>query len=1193
MGPPLHLRTLGTFELRDGTGRLIALPARRAETLFAYLALEGDEAHARRTLAALIWPHAESGAARASLRQALHAIRKALREHGEALVCDHHSIRLRPDAVDVDVVALERALRTGNLDGLRHARGKPLGELLPGAPTIGEAHDAWLAHRRSSAAETLKRGLSTLLEAEMDDGRFVCANATARALLTADPTCETGASGMIRSLVALERRADALRFCARFTTRFAEEVGASPSVDLPALARAADPKPHPNSAEDEGAAEVERPVRPAVLVLSRVDGNSDKSARRSVLDAAARLSQAHHGAIIERSPNTVIALFGSAGVRPSDVADALSAAAAIAATDGSATTACAVICANITKGDGAPRHWVAVADIARAERLADGAGAGAVRVDDAVARMAGAERFAFAPCGQNGALVPSAHRSSAARPVFVGRRAECDQLRAAARAVAQSAMARVVLVCGEPGAGKTRLLARAGEDRDGFRSVTVTCRTRDALGEGTLLAELHEALAAEAPTVGGLDRDRRRRLRRTGLSDALAAAAADAPLAITIENAENAAPGDLAELVDVIAATGSAALLWLVAVRREEAALEALSNLLRAGGEVPVLAMTLGPLCASEASELARQFPLQAQARADCVTRAAGNPLFLEQLLRHAGEEALVRPPPSILGALHGRLARLSPQTRRAIEVLALADRPFSQEAIAACLESDATGVEEELTQRALAARVDGGLTLRHALIGEAAIASMPQEDRLALHRRLARWYEGKDDALRAEHLAKARHDGAADAYLDASRAAHAALDFAAAASLARRGLALARKAASRHRLALAHGRALADLGDPDEAMEAFQAARSFATDRRARAQARVAIAAAYRLKDACEAGQNELDAAAAEIAADDHSLRSELELCRGRIAFSQGRAVESARAHERAIHHARATGLRAREAQALSGLTDAAYATGDMAEAFAVSKRCLDLCRSEGLAREEVAQLSVHVHIRIYLGEVDEALREGQESARAARRLGHWRAQINALLAVASAAFLRGDFALCQDAAQSVIEVAGRTSAMRFRLVALLYLTRVLLVAGNLEGARNLLHEAHELSERTSAANHGAQVVMLYACLADDLGEARRWIAKGTALLEAGAVAHNHLRFLPNAAWTLLRLGDGDGALRHVERLRTIAAPFLWTQIYAEMIAAHASGASIPTRLRHRAKVFHPIAHARIAADTADRVIA
>lgn len=1187
----LQLRTLGAFELRDRNGRLITLPARRAETLFAFLALEADREHARRTLACLIWPDADPSVARASLRQAVHAIRKALESKGDTLVCDHHTLRLREDAVDVDALKLEAALRSGDLDGLREVRGRPLGDLLPDAPTVGADYEAWLAHRRATVADAVSRGLGALVQAEIGEGNWAAANATARAILGADPTCETGAEAMVRSLVGLKRRSEALRFAQRFAKVVRDEIGAAPSVDLVSLVQARN-----HEADDEKGdppSDNALPQRPAVLILALVGAAADGSIRRAVLDAAVSRAEAHHGIVIDRTPNTVVALFGVAGLRPSDVTDALSAAAAVAAGDATVKTACAVISVNLTRSEAAPRHWISAADIARAEWLARIAGDGELRADDAVARMAGADRFAFEPCNEDGALVPVARGERYERTRFVGRKAECDQLRAAAAAVKQGSHARVAIVCGDPGAGKTRLLAEAAKGRKGFRSLTVTCRNRDTIGEGALLAELTATVASAMPPVGGLDRERRRRLRRASLARALTAAAADGPIAITIENTENAPADDIEELVEVIASTRANPLLWLFAVRREEATLAPLPVLMRSSGDVPFVLITLGHLSFSEAIELAEQFPLEPDARADCVSRADGNPLFLEQLLCHAGEGTAVRPPPSIRGALHGRLARLSPQARRGIEVLSVADRPLGPEALAECLEGDAAGVEDELAQRGLVARASSGLTLRHALIGEAVMGSMHEEDRLLLHRALAGWYERRDDVLCAEHLAKAGDAGAATAYLGASQSAHSKLDFAAAAALARCGLALARDADLRNLLALTAGRALADLGDPDDAIDTFREARAFAVDRRGRAEARVATAAAYRLKDACDLGHRELDAAAAEIAADNHDLLSELELCRGRLYFSQGRPSESAKAHDRAITHARAAGLCEREAEALSGLTDAAYANGAMTAALTVSQRCLELCRSAGLPRVEVAQLSVHVHIRIYLGEVEEALAQGQNTALTAQRLGHWRAEINALLGVASAAFLRNDIELCEETAEAVIDIAERTSALRFRIVALLYLARARLAADELDGTRQLLDEARDLSQQTSAANHGAQVCMLFACLADDLSEAQGWIAEGTDLLEAGAVAHNHLRLYPNAAWTLLRLGDREGALAQIDRLRQFADPKLpWAQIYVGIIEAQVNAIDIEDRLHRWGKVFQRIANAQTV-DPADRVIA
>ena len=74
----------------------------------------------------------------------------------------------------------------------------------------------------------------------------------------------------------------------------------------------------------------------------------------------------------------------------------------------------------------------------------------------------------------------------------------------------------------------------------------------------------------------------------------------------------------------------------------------------------------LGPLRPQEARDLAGALLRRHAALAQrCVERAAGNPLFLEQLLRHAEESAEAGVPGSVQNLVQARMDRLDPVTRR------------------------------------------------------------------------------------------------------------------------------------------------------------------------------------------------------------------------------------------------------------------------------------------------------------------------------------------------------------------------------------------------------------------------------------------------------------------------------------------------------------------------------------------------
>src|SRR5262245_65456576 len=103
---PLSLTLLGGFQAWLGLGSHLALPTRKSQALLAYLALPLGRALPRDTLAALLWGSLRQESARASLRQALFSIRKALGDADGALRLEGDTLSLEPGAVDRDTTRL-------------------------------------------------------------------------------------------------------------------------------------------------------------------------------------------------------------------------------------------------------------------------------------------------------------------------------------------------------------------------------------------------------------------------------------------------------------------------------------------------------------------------------------------------------------------------------------------------------------------------------------------------------------------------------------------------------------------------------------------------------------------------------------------------------------------------------------------------------------------------------------------------------------------------------------------------------------------------------------------------------------------------------------------------------------------------------------------------------------------------------
>ena len=91
----LSLTLLGGFQARLEPGSAVALPTRKSQALLAYLALPPGRAHPRDKLAALLWGGIREDSARASLRQTLFVVRKALQgADAQALEQEGDTLRL-------------------------------------------------------------------------------------------------------------------------------------------------------------------------------------------------------------------------------------------------------------------------------------------------------------------------------------------------------------------------------------------------------------------------------------------------------------------------------------------------------------------------------------------------------------------------------------------------------------------------------------------------------------------------------------------------------------------------------------------------------------------------------------------------------------------------------------------------------------------------------------------------------------------------------------------------------------------------------------------------------------------------------------------------------------------------------------------------------------------------------------------
>ncbi|MGE0661270.1 MAG: adenylate/guanylate cyclase domain-containing protein, partial [Reyranellaceae bacterium] len=750
---------------------------------------------------------------------------------------------------------------------------------------------------------------------------------------------------------------------------------------------------------------------------------------------------------------------------------------------------------------------------------------------------------------------------AAARPL-VGRAAELDLLRSGL-ASARQGRGRTLLLRGEPGIGKTRLLEEArrqalasgfvahvaqvsdfGGGRQGeaqrqlLRQLT---RGGDSdlgdlspLMQAALQAGLDQPIPPDAMTAWqAIDEAARAAAGHEVLALLAARMARRAPLLLAVEDLHWADEQTLALIGRLASVAAEHAFLLLLTARGDGDPLERGLREKLAG--LPFALIDLTPLGGEEAGELAgRLSRLEPAVVAAAIERAGGNPLFLEQLLRNAAEGGAEQLPGSLRSLVLARFDRLPPEDQRILEAASVLGHRF--EAAALCHLTSRLDCLPRAALRAGLLRTEGGsYVFGHALIREGIYRSLLRARRNELHARAAEFLAGRDLPLRAEHLERAGEALAAQAFLDAAMAERAAFRASAATALADRGLALNPEPELRARLLLLRAETLLDSGQARAAQDGFVLALAAIEDEAQRCNALLGLAGARRIIDDLPGALEALDRA--QVIAerlDDAELLSRIHNLRGNVFFPQGRARECIAEQRLALEWAERSGSTEAVARALGGLGDAEYAIGNLGRAREAFRRCVAVAREAGLGRPEVANAPMVAICTIYDLDIEAMLQAAREAIALARRVGLIRPEMIAQHALIQASIESGRFdgvPAAVDRAQAIVHELG---ALRFEAENLIFLADMQERAGDLAAARESSARAMtSLRASGTPAYVGPLVVAIAARIAEGEAAQRALLAEAGQLLSGNALAHNHFyvrREGIDLGWTW----RDAGAIRH-----------------------------------------------------------
>ncbi len=229
------LRTLGTLDLRvrDGPELLSVLSQPKRTALLCYLALAAPRGfHRRDSLLALFWPEADAEHAHASLRQAVHFLRRSLGEDVIRARGDD-DLALGNDVVACDAVEFEEALAAGEQE---RALALYRGDLLPGFYVEGAPDfERWLEGERTRLRGSAVAAAWALAEARERAGDAAGAAEWARAALALAPD-DAAVRRLMRALERLGDREGALAAYESWARRLRAEYEIEPSAEARGLA---------------------------------------------------------------------------------------------------------------------------------------------------------------------------------------------------------------------------------------------------------------------------------------------------------------------------------------------------------------------------------------------------------------------------------------------------------------------------------------------------------------------------------------------------------------------------------------------------------------------------------------------------------------------------------------------------------------------------------------------------------------------------------------------------------------------------------------------------------------------------------------------------------------------------------------------------------------------------------------------
>ena len=771
---------------------------------------------------------------------------------------------------------------------------------------------------------------------------------------------------------------------------------------------------------------------------------------------------------------------------------------------------------------------------------------------------------------------------------FVGREREITTFEATVDHCLESGDGATLIVRGEAGIGKTRLLEEFEQLATGRGFTTHTglvldfgtARGQDAVGAlvrsfldiapnsdkqiRVAAAEwvfskawldegrwsfLYDLLDLEMPAdrrdlYDAMDNATRNRGKKETLIELATAASKTTPLLLKIEDLHWADQIQLEHAAGLARQTAGHPIILLLTTRLAGDPLN--DTWLEKCPETCPERLDLGPMAASEATDLAQAFgELEPGMIREFIAQAGGNPLFLEQLLHNAGQSVSGELPGTVQGIVQARLDALAASDRRALQAASILGQRFSLAALGTLMEND-NYRPDELLRQALVRRAGEDFHFAHALIRDSVYASLLKPQRIALHGRAAAFYEETDLTLHAKHLDQAANSSAPDAYMAAAQQQSDDFHYDGALQLINRALELDCSRQTRFEATCFQGDLRRDLAQTAASVESFERSLETAESDEQICRANLGLADALRIVGRQEDALTCLDHC--QVLADKNSFHgklSELHYLRGSIYHRLDRLDEMSTEHETSLKYAQTSGTLESEARALGGLGDTNYSQGRMQTANSYFARCVEIGETHGLMRLVGLFKPMLAWSEMFLLRLDQAIETAGSACSIAAQTGEARTESVAHGVLCEIYFLRGQYSDMRVHGDFSLELARRIGARRFELNGIRHRgLHQFFHDGELDKALETLRGAYQMAMTTTPSFMGPWALGDMAIITETLEE-RGWaLGEGERLLHLGAYSHNHFGFRSLAIDACLGQEDWDGALAQAAALEKYCAP-------------------------------------------------